>query len=285
VRRKPEPALPLSGADSFTRARRRTFALRVVLGVAAMALLGLAVWSATFADAPTESALPQGRSGVVVVDLSRSIGPKPEALLLDAFRRLDAPDGRLGLVVFSDVAYELLPPGSPGSELKPIERYFEPTGRVDEDGDAEFPDTPWDESFRGGTRISTGLVTAWEALKRAGIRNGSILLVSDLATEPDDVQKVADLGIAMERHNVEVRILGLAPRADDRALFARIFGDDVFLAQAQPVGVAGLAHRVETRLTAPLPWALIGAALLLLAALAANEMLCGRLVLPARGSA
>src|SRR3954468_3208233 len=279
-----EPALPLVDAGAFARARRRTLVLRLGLGVVALALLGVAVWSATFANVPAESALPQGRSGVVVVDLSRSIGPQPEHLLLDAFRRLDSPDGRLGLVVFSDLAYELLPPGSPGTELKPFERFFEPTGRVNAEGDPKYLDTPWDETFRGGTEISTGLSAGWDALKRAGIRNGSILLVSDLATEPADVQKVADLGIALERHNVEVRILGLAPKADDRALFARIFGDNVFLAQAQPVGVAGLAHRVETRLTAPLPWALIGAALLLLAALAANELLCGRLVLPARGS-
>jgi hypothetical protein len=285
VLRRRDNALPVVGADAFARARRRTLFLRVALGIVAFALLGLAAWSATFASVPAESALPQGRSGVVVVDLSRSIGPKPEHLLLDAFKRLDSPDGRLGLVVFSDIAYELLPPGSPGSELKAMERYFEPTGRVDHEGDPIYPDTPWDETFRGGTRVSTGLAAGWAALKRARIRDGAILLVSDLATEPEDVQKVADLGVAMHRQNVQVRVLGLAPRSTDRAIFARIFGDDVFMGNAQPVGVAGFAHRVAARLTAPLPWTLVGVALLLLGVLAANELLCGRLVLPVRGSA
>jgi hypothetical protein len=235
---------------------------------------------------PPESALPQGRSGVVVVDLSRSIGVKPERMLLRALQRLDSPDGRLGLVIFSDTAYELLPPGTPGSELRPIERFFRPLpGRKTNGGEPVFPVTPWDESFRGGTQISTGIQAGWDALKRDGIRNGALLLVSDLATEPDDIQHVADLGIAMHRANVQVRILGLNPKPGDKALFARIFGGDTFVPEAQPVGVAGLAHRIRARLTAPLPWALVGAALGLLAALAANELLCGRLVLPARRTA
>jgi hypothetical protein len=258
--------------------------LRATLALAVLALLGLAVWSATSVDVPAESALPQGRSGVVVVDLSRSIGAEPERLLLRALQRLDSPDGRLGLVVFSDTAYQLLPPGSPGSELKPIEHFFEPTGRTNSAGEPVFPAAPWDDSFRGGTRISTGLAAGWQALRRERIRNGAILLVSDLATEPDDLQRVADLGVSMERHNVQVRILGLDPKPNDRGLFGRIFGDNAFVSEASPVGVAGFAHRIEARLSAPLPWTLVAAALLLLAVLGANEVLCGRLVLPGRSA-
>ena len=232
---------------------------------------------------PPESALPQGRSGVVVVDVSRSIGVSPERTLLRALKRLDSPDGRLGLVLFSDIAYELFPPGTPGTELRPIERFFRPLkGRKTSSGDPVFPVTPWDDSFRGGTQISTGIKAAWDALKRDGIRNGAILLVSDLATEPDDIQHVAELGIAMRRAGVEMRILGLAPKPSDKALFGRIFGADSFVDEAPPVGVGGLAHRLRARLTAPLPWALVGAALGLLAALAANELVCGRLALPGR---
>src|SRR5712691_6787625 len=207
-----EAAVPVADVATFARARRRTLALRAGLGLTALALLGLAAWSASGLDVPPESALPQGRSGVVVVDLSRSIGATPEKTLLRALLRLDSPDGRLGLVVFSDIAYELLPPGSPGVELRPMERFFRPIpGRKDESGEPVFPVTPWDESFRGGTRISTGIAAGWNALKREQIRNGAILLVSDLATEPDDIQQVADLGTAMRRENVEVRILGLNP--------------------------------------------------------------------------
>jgi hypothetical protein len=225
--------------------------------------------------------LPQGRSGVVVLDLSRSIGARPAKGVLRALRRLDSCDGRLGLVVFSDTAYELLPPGSPGCELKRIERFFDPI-RYDKSGDPVFPVTPWDENFRGGTRISSGLALGWQSLKRAGVPNGAILIVSDLATEPDDLQEVVETGIAMRRAHVLVRILGLNPKPGDRALFARVFGSDAFVAEAAPVGAAGAVRRIASELKAPLPWALVVAALALLGALAANEVLCGRLTLPGK---
>jgi hypothetical protein len=76
-------------------------------------------------------------------------------------------------------------------------------------------------------------------------------------------------------------VLPLNPRPSDRALFARIFGDDAFLAEAPPVGVAGLAHRIRASLSEPLPWAFVAVALALLGVLAANELVCGRLTLPA----
>src|SRR3954463_12680809 len=104
-----ESALPLVDAGAFARARRRTLVLRLRLRVVALALVGVAVLAGAVAEVPAESALPQGRSGVVVVDLSRSIGPQPEHLLLDAFRRLDSPDGRPGVGVFSAPPSELLP--------------------------------------------------------------------------------------------------------------------------------------------------------------------------------
>ena len=279
-------AIPSVDVAAFRRARVRTLALRATLALAALGLLALAAWAASGLDVPPENALPQGRSGVVVVDLSRSIGADPERALVRALKRLDSPDSRLGLVMFSDIAYELLPPGTPGTELRPIERFFEPLRhRKTSSGEPVFPVTPWDDSFRGGTQISTGIQAGWDALKRDGIRGGAILLVSDLATEPDDIQHVADLAIAMRRADVEMRILGLDPKPNDKALFARMFGADSFVPAATPVGVGGLAHRIRARLTAPLPWGLVGAALALLAALAANELVCGRLALPAGRSA
>lgn len=279
-------AIPSVDVAAFRRARVRTLAVRATLALAALGLLGLAAWAGSGLDVPPENALPQGRSGVVVVDLSRSIGDAPERALVRALKRLDSPDSRLGLVMFSDIAYELFPPGTPGTELRPIERFFQPIPhRKTSSGDPVYPVTPWDDSFRGGTQISTGIQAGWDALKRDGIRNGAILLISDLATEPDDIQHVADLAIAMRRANVDTRILGLDPKPNDKALFAQMFGADSFVTAATPVGVGGLAHRIRARLTAPLPWALVGAALALLGALAVNELACGRLALPAGRSA
>jgi hypothetical protein len=278
--RTPEAAVPSVDAGAFGSARRRTLALRIVLGGGALALLGLAVAQAHGLDAPAETIIPQGRSGVVVLDLSRSIGAGPAQEVRKAIRRLDAPDERLGLVVFSDTGYELLPPGSPGTELQPFERFFVPLPGSAAGAKAVFPVSPWDESFRGGTRISTGLAAGRRALQRGHIRNGAILLVSDLATEPEDLQNMVSLGIELRRAHVPVRILALAPKQADRELFARIFGADAFVPEASSVGVRGIVDRLRTELTAPLPWHLVLASLALIVLLAANELLCGRLAIP-----
>jgi hypothetical protein len=272
-------AVPVADLAPFERARRRTLLLRVVLGGAALVLLALAVVVARGLGAPTEGVLPQGRSGVVVLDLSRSIGARPTEEIRKALGRIDSADDRLGLVVFSDTAYELLPPGSPGAELRPIERFFTPVpGTRKSNGDPTFPVSPWDESFRGGTRISTGMRVAWDALRRDGITNGAVLLISDLASEAGDLPSVVALGNAMHAADVPVRILALQPRPADRRLFARIFGAGAFVAEAEPLGEGGgFLHRIRGASSAPLPWALVVAALALLGVLAANELLCGRL--------
>jgi hypothetical protein len=281
VRRwKPDPAVPVADFAALASAKRRTLIVRAVLGGGAVGLLVLAVVVAHGLEAPIENVLPQGRSGVVVLDLSRSIGATPAGEVLKALRRLDSPDQRLGLVVFSDTAYELLPAGSPGTELRPIERFFAPIpGRLRR-GKPVFPVSPWDDSFRGGTRISTGLRVGWEMLRREGIRNGAVLLVSDLATEANDLPNVVALGNSMRGAHVPVRILALGPRPSDRRLFERIFGSDAFVPEAEPLGTGGLLHRAGVALTAPLPWTLVFAALALLGVLAANELLNGRLTLP-----
>ncbi len=229
-------------------------------------------------QAPAQSIVPQGRSGVVVLDLSRSIGIGPSREVRKALRRLDSCAERLGLVVFSDTAYELLPPGSPGCELRAIVRFFTPIeGRRDRNGEPVFPENPWTESFRAGTRISTGLWLGWQALKREKIHNGALMLVSDLATEPDDLRGLVPLLIAMRRKHVELKILALNPKPADRTLFERLAGSGAFVQEAQSVGVGGLGRRFEASLTKPLPWALVGASLLLLLALGANELVNGRL--------
>ena len=78
-------------------------------------------------------------------------------------------DAPVGLVIFSDVPYELLPPGAPAKELKPIIRLLTPTG-----GKVV---SPWSETFRSGTRISTALQLARDMLVGDKVKDGSILLV------------------------------------------------------------------------------------------------------------
>ena len=66
-------------------------------------------------------------TGVVVVDLSLSIvddtsGARPRS----AAALRSTADAPVGLVIFSDVPYELLPPGTPPSELRPLIRMLTP---------------------------------------------------------------------------------------------------------------------------------------------------------------
>ena len=65
---------------------------------------------------------------MVVVDLSLSIADEDYHTVRRAFRRLVAENASIGLVVFSDVPYELLPPGTPASELEPMLRLLVPPG-------------------------------------------------------------------------------------------------------------------------------------------------------------
>ena len=66
--------------------------------------------------------------------------------------------------MFSDVAYELLPPNSPAGALLQFLRFFQPERVLR--GTPMFGRSPWDQ-FSGGTRIAAGLKQAQQALRRA----------------------------------------------------------------------------------------------------------------------
>jgi hypothetical protein len=140
-----------------------------------------------------------------------------------------------------------------------------------------LPKSPWDDTFRAGTQISVGLAAGAQALRRAHIRNGALLLVSDLADQPDDLKKLVPLVISLQKQHVPIRVLPLNPRPSDRNLFARLVGTSGFVNEAPSLGVGGALHNVRTELTKPLPWALVACALALLVALGLNELFCGRL--------
>src|SRR2546421_7932838 len=110
----PRGALPLADLAGLAAAVRRTTLVRLLLTLALAVSAGLAVWGAAGLGTHTLSFLPQGSSTVVVLDQSRSVYlagyRRVEALL----QRLVDADAAVGLVIFSDGAYELLPPGSPG---------------------------------------------------------------------------------------------------------------------------------------------------------------------------
>ena len=68
---------------------------------------------------------------MVVLDLSATVY---ESAFGPTLTKMARTGERAGLVVFSDAAYEVLPPGSPGRELLPFLRFFRPS-RQQHDGD------------------------------------------------------------------------------------------------------------------------------------------------------
>ena len=269
-----ERALPVSEPAALTRAVRRTRLLRAVLGLALAASLLAALVLARSRDARPDALLPAGTTGMLVLDLSASAGVHPE--IAELLRRVAAANEPTGVVVFSDVAYELVPPGTPGRSLDPMIRYFLPRAAGARD--------PWSSSFSAGTRLSAGVEAAQAALERDGVERGSILVASDLEVFADDLDRLRNVLLTLRRDGVELRIMPLAARAEQRRLFERVVGAENFVEPA--------AYQAGTPARSTLgaaeeatPWSFLALVVLLALLLAANERYCGRLRLPPAAAA
>lgn len=270
--RRSLPAIDSIDAAELRPAVVRTRFIRRVLAVASVGLLAAAAASARGLDVGDRGLLPSGSSGVVVLDLSLSIADDDYRLVRAALSRLIRADAPVGLLVFSDTPYELLPPGTPASELRPVLRLLVPPagGR---------PVNPWVQTFRAGTRISSALQLARDMLARDRVENGSILLVSDLQTAPEDVPALARTVERLRRDGISLRVVPLSPLSDGRVLFEGLLGREAFAAPIhQPAGQPPLL-RGDARSRVPVALVLLGS--LFLVALAAHERFTARLPLPA----
>lgn len=249
----------------------RTNLLRLVLAGGAVALV-LAAVAAARDPATTERALiPPDRVGVVVLDLSLSITDDDYDAIRRTLRRLVAEEATIGLVVFSDVPYEMLPPGTPASELSPMLRLLVAPrlGPVQ---------NPWTQTFRAGTRISVALGLARSALERDDVASGSILLVSDLETAPDDVPALANTIAEIDRAGIDLRVVPLAPSSDALNLFTGLLEEGALAGFAQQAPDATRPDAGSAGVGLPVTLLLLGALAFL--ALAAHERFAGRLALP-----
>jgi len=268
--------IPIATTAELAPAVRRTLFLRIFLGAL---LIGLVVAATETGRSRAEAGrglVPGGTGGMLVLDVSRSIKPDANRTITSVLRQLIAAHTRIGLVAFSDIAYELLPPGSPSSELRPLLRFF--AAVKPKPGPDPFPPNPWTSSFSGGTQISSGLAVAHASLTRAGQPKGAILLVSDLDTAPDDVPRVALTFNAFKNQGVPFRIVAVSPRQDNLSLFQNLAGKGAFAAPVENTG--GGTGETKGSGRGGIPWSLVGLALLVLAALAVNEHWCGRLPIP-----
>ena len=280
------PGIPCPDLGALRGPARRTLAVRTVLGVALVAVLASAVLSAKRLDVRQGGFLPVGSSGVVVLDLSTSVSETAGRRIHRVLGEIVRADEPAGLVLFSDTAYEAVPPGSRGVELRPFLRYYAP--RATERGRSFGPRplrsrvTPWVEAFRGGTRISAGLRLARSILERDGLDEGSVLLVSDLKFSPFDLSDLTGTLIDYRVDRIPLRIVPLFASSSDRKVFSRLLGEDALVSWDELRFAGGATANTSLAGVVPRDLVLIG--LLLLALLAVNELACARLSLPSLGT-
>ena len=190
-------ATRLGDLTQLTAPAQRTTAVRVGLALALAATLAGAILLASSAGSGRAAVLPVGaKTGVLILDVSASVAGPPFERVGTVVRGLVAANQAMGLVMFSDTAYELLPPNSPPSALQQFLRFFAPKSVTK--GAPVFGDSPWSQ-FSGGTRISTGLVVGAEALHRADITHGSLVLMSDLNDSQNDRDPLVAEATALRR--------------------------------------------------------------------------------------
>jgi uncharacterized protein (DUF58 family) len=214
--------------------------------------------------------LPSGADTILALDISASISTETYSRIGGTLTALSRSGRRFGLVVFSDSAYQALPPGTPASALAPLVRYFTLRQPGRKGYVATFPPNPWQETFSGGTRISAGMDLA-HRIALAGGRHATVVLVSDLDDSPADLTRLVTVLLSFQRDRVPVRIIGLNPAPADLALFRRLIEPAPVVVAAPTVGAA--VPRDES----PFPWALVALACAAAGTLALRELWAPRL--------
>ena len=279
--------LPTSAADELRREQRRTRWLRIGLAAAALALLLGAFGLSRELHALPTSYFATGSGGIVVLDLSTSVDAQKSQRVQRVLQSMAETEGRVGLIVFSDSAYEMLPPDTRSEELRPLLRFFDqgPVGLPQRfgarrGGSAAPPqrpseESPWSLTFRGGTRISTGLAEAREVVAREGNPDLSVLLLSDLDDSGFDTSALTEELVAYERDGIRLRVVPLFPAPEDRRLFTQIAGKNVLVDRPELLSNTTVRERLTLVGSSPVALVCVGAALLALLAL--NERWCARL--------
>ncbi len=259
--RRAARGIPTSDPRALRHVVRRTTVLRIALAVSLIAALLVAFFVSRQSDVRNAPLVPSGTTGMIVLDLSASVY---ESAFGPTLRKMARQGERAGLVVFSDQAYEVLPPGTPGRELL---NYLPLFAEGENSTTGTFPPNPWSD-FRAGTRISAGIKAAHDSLTRAGVHRGSILLISDLEILPDEVLALGDEVGALRRDGIDLRILPVNPTDEARHIVEQIAGKSAFL-KGDTQTVKQAPDKGSLRLAAP--WWFLFAAALVVILVAVNE--------------
>jgi hypothetical protein len=264
-------AIPLADAPSLARAARLTLAVRVTCAAVAAGAVVATLLVSRHPHTRTIVPLPSRADSVLVLDVSASISWDTYSRIGATLASLARSGDRFGLVVFSDQAYEALPPGTAASDLEPLVHYFTLPPQTRPGFAPAFPANPWQTTFSAGTKISSGLTLAHTIAVADPRRPAPVVLVSDLDDDPSDLNRLATVLLSYRRDRVPVRIVGLDPSPSDVVLFRRL------LAPAPTVVEAPTADRAPGRDETLFPWALVALALVASAALALPEAWAPRL--------
>jgi hypothetical protein len=267
-------AVQLADLKELHAAAQRTSLLRLALAFALAGTLAALVLVSRSAGTGRAAVFPQGTStGIVALDMSASIAGPIYARVATTLKGIVAANQSIGLVMFSDTAYELLPPNSPPGSLLQFIRFFIPTGYLG--GTPLFAQSPWND-FSGGTRTAAGLTEARRALQRAHVKHGAILLVSDLDDAAGDQPALLAETLKLRRAHIPVRIVPLFAAPANARLFAALFGSNAFV---NPSVFTHTARRRAQAVSGAAPWLLLGLGVVLVLLLAGNERWNGRLVM------
>ncbi len=259
-------AVPLADHAALARLARRTRLIRLAIAAALLAATIAAVVVAP--RSPGRRFLPSDSTGIVVLDVSSSVKPDTYFRIEQTLATIAASQARLGLVLFSDVAYEAIPPGTAAAELKPLLRFFAPTGALSST-EQQATRSPWDQWFSAGTRISSGLYLAAHMLQQEHVKHSAVLLISDLNDDPTDIARLTDAVLFYQQIHVPLEIVGLDPTAANVDFFQRLLGADALFQQAHlPTGAQA---RGQLEVTGTFPTTLAIFAALAIALLALNE--------------
>lgn len=256
--------IPVSALRELAGSARWTRAARIVLAAALVCALAGAYLSSRHAESRS-SLLENGHSPVVALDLSWSVSVEKSKLVGQTMREFADSGRRVGLILFSDTAYEALPPGTRSAALRPFLRFFGDKGGSN----------PWTSNFSAGTRISTALDLARDVFRRDRITNGSVVLITDLADSAGDETELARALVEYERDRIPIRIVAVNPQPEDERFFRSALqpvGGSVTTLRA---GVFGVASGGEGGSAFPVALVVLAALIALLLAL--NEHLLGTL--------
>jgi hypothetical protein len=202
----PRP-IPFSSAAALARPARWTLAARI--GLAACLVGGLvAAFLLTHRHRGSDAALQSGRSPVIALDLSWSVSYAKSKLIERTLSSFADSGRRLGLVLFSDTAYEALPVGTSSDALRPFLRFFKGRGQ-----------NPWRATFSAGTRIASALELARTMLRQAHVTNGSVVLISDLDDSPRDEVDLARMLVTYQREAIPLRMIAIDALPQDERFF------------------------------------------------------------------